>query len=104
MDFLPRCCCQNRVPRRGKLATFDPGWACPQLRSLLPLPLSPPASPAPTSTLTPQVFISYGPVPNLKLLVYYGFAVPSNPHDLVPLQLEVSGGGVCVEGGVGGGG
>ncbi|KAL4860156.1 Histone-lysine N-methyltransferase setd3 [Chlorella vulgaris] len=34
------------------------------------------------------VFISYGPVPNLKLLCYYGFCVPSNPHDLVPLQLE----------------
>lgn len=35
-----------------------------------------------------QVFISYGPVPNMKLLAYYGFAIPQNPHDLVPLQLE----------------
>ena len=37
-----------------------------------------------------QVYISYGPVPNLKLMCYYGFAVPCNPHDLVMLQLEVS--------------
>ena len=36
-----------------------------------------------------QVYISYGPVPNLKLICFYGFAVPSNPHDLVMLQLEV---------------
>ena len=36
-----------------------------------------------------QVYISYGPVPNLKLLCYYGFVVPHNPHDLVPLLLEV---------------
>jgi len=26
----------------------------------------------------------------LQLLCYYGFVVPSNPHDVVPLQLEVS--------------
>ncbi|KAL4434286.1 hypothetical protein ABPG75_000727 [Micractinium tetrahymenae] len=36
-----------------------------------------------------QVFISYGPVPNLKLLCYYGFVVAGNPHDVVPLQLEI---------------
>lgn len=36
-----------------------------------------------------QVFISYGPVSNLKLICYYGFVIPNNPHDLVPLQLEV---------------
>ena len=35
-----------------------------------------------------QLFISYGPVPNLKLLSYYGFVIPNNPHDLVPLTLE----------------
>lgn len=37
-----------------------------------------------------QTFISYGPVPNLKLLSYYGFALAENPHDQVPLTLEVS--------------
>jgi histone-lysine N-methyltransferase SETD3 len=37
-----------------------------------------------------QAFISYGPVPNLKLLAYYGFALDGNPHDLVPVQLEAS--------------
>ena len=37
-----------------------------------------------------QVFISYGPVPNLKLLAYYGFVIENNPHDLVTLTLEVS--------------
>ncbi|KDD75922.1 hypothetical protein H632_c436p1 [Helicosporidium sp. ATCC 50920] len=35
-----------------------------------------------------QLFISYGPVPNLKLLCYYGFVIRDNPHDLVPLTLE----------------
>jgi len=36
-----------------------------------------------------QVFISYGPVPNLKLISYYGFCIDGNPHDHVPLILEV---------------
>ncbi|KFM26144.1 Histone-lysine N-methyltransferase setd3 [Auxenochlorella protothecoides] len=36
-----------------------------------------------------QVFISYGPVPNLKLLCYYGFVIADNPHDVVPLTLEL---------------
>ena len=35
-----------------------------------------------------QVFISYGPVPNVKLITYYGFAVNDNPHDIVPMTLE----------------
>jgi SET domain len=35
-----------------------------------------------------QVFISYGPVPNMKLISYYGFAIEDNPHDLVPMQLD----------------
>jgi hypothetical protein len=35
-----------------------------------------------------QAFISYGPVPNLKLLSYYGFIIPNNPHDTVGLRLE----------------
>lgn len=35
-----------------------------------------------------QAFISYGPVPNLKLLSYYGFVIPNNPHDTVGLRLE----------------
>jgi hypothetical protein len=39
-----------------------------------------------------QLYISYGPVPNLKLLCYYGFCIPNNPHDLVLFQLEVRGG------------
>ncbi len=35
-----------------------------------------------------QVFISYGPAPNVKLITYYGFAVNDNPHDMVPLTFE----------------
>jgi hypothetical protein len=35
-----------------------------------------------------QAFISYGPVPNMKLISYYGFAIEDNPHDLVPLQFD----------------
>ena len=44
-----------------------------------------------------QVFISYGPVPNMKLLSYYGFAIPGNPHDLVPLTLEPPEGGLTTQ-------
>lgn len=47
-----------------------------------------------------QVFISYGPVPNLKLLCYYGFVVAGNPHDLVPLQLEVGAAACSQKGGL----
>jgi hypothetical protein len=36
-----------------------------------------------------QVYISYGPVPNLKLISYYGFSIRNNPHDVVPLTLEL---------------
>jgi hypothetical protein len=36
-----------------------------------------------------QVFISYGPVPNVKLICYYGFSVRNNPHDCVPVTLEL---------------
>lgn len=35
-----------------------------------------------------QVYISYGPVPNVKLLTFYGFSVLNNPHDIVPLKLD----------------
>lgn len=35
-----------------------------------------------------QMFISYGPVPNLKLLCFYGFVVENNPHDIVPLEFD----------------
>lgn len=37
-----------------------------------------------------QVFISYGPVPNMKLIAYYGFVIEENPHDIVPLTFEIS--------------
>lgn len=36
-----------------------------------------------------QCFLSYGPLPNLKLLLFYGIATDGNPHDAVPLQLQV---------------
>lgn len=38
-----------------------------------------------------QIFISYGPVPNMKLIAYYGFAIEGNPHDIVPITLEIPG-------------
>ncbi|KAK9809346.1 hypothetical protein WJX73_007373 [Symbiochloris irregularis] len=36
-----------------------------------------------------EVFLSYGRLPNSSLLLYYGFALSSNPHDTIPLSLEV---------------
>lgn len=36
-----------------------------------------------------QVFISYGPVANWKLIMWYGFAVPSNEFDSVDLFLSL---------------
>lgn len=33
--------------------------------------------------------MSYGPLPNLKLLLFYGFALPANPSDTVLLDFEV---------------
>ena len=36
-----------------------------------------------------QIFLSYGALPNLKLLVFYGFALQDNPQDTVSLTLEV---------------
>ena len=33
--------------------------------------------------------MSYGPLPNLKLLLFYGFALPANPSDTVLFSFEV---------------
>ncbi|XP_018013833.2 SET domain-containing protein 4-like [Hyalella azteca] len=35
-----------------------------------------------------QIFISYGPHDNVKLFVEYGFFLPNNPHDGVPISME----------------
>lgn len=35
-----------------------------------------------------QVFINYGPHDNIKLCIEYGFILPSNPHNYVPVTLE----------------
>lgn len=36
-----------------------------------------------------ECFLSYGHLPNLNLLLYYGFALEDNPNDSVPLTLSV---------------
>ena len=33
--------------------------------------------------------MSYGPLPNLKLLLFYGFTLPHNPSDTVSISFEV---------------
>lgn len=38
-----------------------------------------------------ELTLSYGPLPNAKLLLFYGFAVEHNPHDAVSLSLQVCG-------------
>ncbi len=35
-----------------------------------------------------QVFLSYGPLPNLRALLFYGFVLRDNPHDTLALTFE----------------
>ena len=35
-----------------------------------------------------QVFLSYGPLPNLRALLFYGFVLEDNPHDMLALTFE----------------
>lgn len=37
-----------------------------------------------------ELFISYGALPNLRLLLLYGFSLPDNPYDSVPLWASMS--------------
>jgi histone-lysine N-methyltransferase SETD3 len=41
-----------------------------------------------------EVFVSYGAKSNAELLLFYGFALGSNPYDDVPMSLELPGGEV----------
>ena len=34
-----------------------------------------------------QVFLSYGPLPNWRLLLFYGFALQDNPHDSLQVRI-----------------
>ena len=36
-----------------------------------------------------QLFLSYGPLSNLALLLFYGFALPENPNETASITLEV---------------
>lgn len=36
-----------------------------------------------------QCFLSYGPLSNLDLMLFYGMAIPGNPYDIVPLDFTV---------------
>ena len=35
-----------------------------------------------------QVFLSYGPLPNLKLLLFYAFVLQDNPQDVASFTLQ----------------
>lgn len=35
-----------------------------------------------------QCFLSYGALSHLKLMLFYGMAIPDNPHDVVHIQLK----------------
>jgi hypothetical protein len=38
-----------------------------------------------------QVFLSYGYRPNAKLLLFYGFCIPNNPHDVFNIGFDLEG-------------
>ncbi len=35
-----------------------------------------------------QVYLNYGALDNMQLLMYYGFTMDANPYDTVTLELE----------------
>lgn len=37
-----------------------------------------------------QCFLSYGPLSNLNLMLFYGMTIPDNPYDMVPIDFTVS--------------
>ena len=37
-----------------------------------------------------ECFLSYGPLSNLKLLLFYGMTIRNNPYDVVPIDFTVS--------------
>ena len=37
-----------------------------------------------------ECFLSYGPLSNLKLLLFYGMTIKNNPYDVVPVNFTVS--------------
>ncbi len=38
--------------------------------------------------LPTQVYLNYGALDNMQLLMYYGFTMEANPYDTVTLELE----------------
>ncbi|EFJ18255.1 hypothetical protein SELMODRAFT_420274 [Selaginella moellendorffii] len=36
-----------------------------------------------------QCFSSYGALPNIDLLCFYGFVLENNPYDTIPVELEI---------------
>ena len=34
-----------------------------------------------------ECYLSYGPLPNYKLLLFYGFTLPHNPYDMLEFEL-----------------
>ena len=42
-----------------------------------------------------QCYLSYGSLPNEKLLLFYGMALPDNPQNRMTIQLKVSHAGTC---------
>ena len=65
-------------PHVVRYSKLDPASHCLQLPLFRPI------------AKDEQCFLSYGPLSNLKLMLFYGMTILNNPYDVVPIDFTVS--------------